>query len=134
MKPRHAAALALVSWYLMVPTFTKSQTGSSVGAMKRLTFDSCTKCADYRHNLIDTLMLSGFPRAALAVSNCTYPDPAQLQQLRIRESGIGDLVPFDSWLNSYWWGKMSQFKLRHSRFQIQTLKPELRQCRIPEPK
>jgi len=86
---------------LMVPTFTKSQTGTSVGAMKRLTFDSCMKCADYRHNLIDVLMLSGFPRAALAVSNCTNPEPAQWQQRQQNGSGIGQLVPNNP--DPYFW-------------------------------
>ncbi len=40
MKPRHAAAIALVGWYLMVPKFiTPPARGSMVGLTKRLTFD-----------------------------------------------------------------------------------------------
>jgi hypothetical protein len=92
-----------VSWYLMVPTSTKSQTGSSVGAMKRLTFDSCMKCADYRDNLIDVLMLAGFPRAALAVSSCTHPgEPSLPEPAQWQRQAIGELVSLDSYLDSYW--------------------------------
>jgi hypothetical protein len=75
MNLRHAAARALVGWYLLVPTFiTKPQRGSFVGTMKRLTFDSYQQCRDYRQNLIDVLLLEGFSPDALAVSECTQSE------------------------------------------------------------
>jgi hypothetical protein len=75
MNLRHAVALVLVGWYLMVPTFiTKPQRGSFVGTMKRLTFDSYQQCRDYRQNLIEVLLLAGFSPAALAISECTQSE------------------------------------------------------------
>jgi hypothetical protein len=47
MNLRHAAALALVGWYLMVPKFiTEPASHRLVGPMKRLTFDSYLQCRE----------------------------------------------------------------------------------------
>jgi hypothetical protein len=76
MKPRHAAALALVGWYLMVPKFiTEPASHRLVGPMKRLTFDSYLQCREYRQGLIDALLRMGFSPTVPAVSECNqYED------------------------------------------------------------
>ncbi|MFZ0676671.1 hypothetical protein [Candidatus Binatus sp.] len=77
MSRRHAAALALVGFYLIVPTFTRKSAGYSLaGPMKRVTFDSYQQCVDYREALIDLLVLANSPTAR-AVSECTE-SPMQL--------------------------------------------------------
>ena len=75
-KLRHAAALALVGWYLMVPKFiTGPASHRLVGPMKQLTFDSYQRCRDYRQALNHALLLMGFAPSALAISECTqYED------------------------------------------------------------
>jgi hypothetical protein len=75
MNLRHAAALALVGWYLMVPTFiTEPASHRLVGPMKRLTFNSYQQCRDYRQALIDVLLLARFSPAAPAISECTQSE------------------------------------------------------------
>jgi len=72
MKPRHAAALALVGWYLMVPTFfTITSNGTILSPKKRLTFDSYEDCKSYKQGLI-ALRHAQFPLPGFVVeAKCT---------------------------------------------------------------
>ena len=76
MTLRHAAALALVGWYLMVPTsFTETPKGPTWGPKKRLTFDSYRQCNDYRQGLIVWLQRSPrFPLPDFVVAKCIQFD------------------------------------------------------------
>jgi hypothetical protein len=72
MKPHHAAALALVGWFLAMPSsIIVTRTGNSWGPNKRSTFDSYEQCSNYRQNLIATLQLGNFPLNGFVVSKST---------------------------------------------------------------
>jgi len=58
MNLRHAAALALVGWYLMMPTVEKSKSGdranTAISQWNTLSvFDSAAECAKARNYVID---------------------------------------------------------------------------------
>jgi hypothetical protein len=51
MKSRHAAALALVGWYVMVPPLGKLHDPLSAWLMVKV-FDSADECQSYRDKLV----------------------------------------------------------------------------------
>jgi hypothetical protein len=62
MKPRHAAALALVGWYLMIPPITPDGTVHSDARLARWridgNFDSSASCEFMRDSLRRTTVLA----------------------------------------------------------------------------
>jgi len=72
MTLRHAAALALVGWYLMVSTsFTVTPTGTIWGPRKRLIFDSHKNCEDYKQYVIAAFQHLLMPLDGFAEARCT---------------------------------------------------------------
>ena len=64
MKPRHAAALALVGWYLLAPPFAAPYTPDPTAPLSQWdheeSFDSATKCEDYAADLLKTAKAKAF--------------------------------------------------------------------------
>jgi hypothetical protein len=72
MTLRHAAALALVGWYVMVSTsFTVTPKGTIWGPMKRLIFDSYKNCEDYKQDVIAAFRHLQFPLDGFPEARCT---------------------------------------------------------------
>jgi hypothetical protein len=72
VNPRHAAALALVGWYLMVPTsFTITPKGTIWGPKQRLIFDSHENCDGYKRAVIAAFRHLQFPLDRFAEARCT---------------------------------------------------------------
>ncbi len=92
MKPRHIAALALVGWYLMVPTVTSSHDRpAKINSDKPIaqwtvwqSFDSAELCerarADMKFKLQGKGMLSARDLSFLHFSQCIATDDPRLKE------------------------------------------------------
>jgi len=87
MKPRHIAALALASWYLLVPMFDP-KSGKVVPLPlpewnEEGIYDSATECAAARRDLIGDYGRAGASHRVLETltsqSTCVLSDDARLQ-------------------------------------------------------
>jgi hypothetical protein len=74
MKPRHAAALALVGWYLMVPP-TAAVTRH--GVKQRVVFDTHQQCYEYKRNLIVACQKAHRPISSFASMKCVQFEDRQ---------------------------------------------------------
>lgn len=74
MNLRHAAALALVGWYLMVPS---SVAVTRHGVKQRVVFDTRQQCHDYKRNLIVAFQNAHRPISSFASMKCVQFEDRQ---------------------------------------------------------
>jgi len=85
MNPRHAAALALVGWYLMVPImnqYGKIQDAPLAEWAHVDSFDTATECRDAAHQLIALQGKDKPPVAAVLGFQCIESDDPRLKETK----------------------------------------------------